>query len=95
MPWSGQEELRRTKARLVKEQRQRTLRRQRELLFPADTLYNSDSDSESEPEVRVDIVKSDHLSKYKKDLCLTVFCSIILTIAANLLVWKYILLRKA
>ncbi len=38
MPWSGQEELQRTKARLVREQRQRTLRRQRELLSLSEEL---------------------------------------------------------
>jgi hypothetical protein len=94
MPWSGQQELQRTKTRLVKEQRQRTLRRQRELLFPSDTLYNSDSDSETELRHRVDTIKPDNLSKYKRDLCLSVFCVLILVIAANLLVWQSILLRR-
>ncbi len=92
MLWSGLEELQRTKARLEKEQRQRTLRRQRELLYPAEELP-SDSDSDSEPEGRIDIVKPDPLSQYKKDLCLTVICSLILTIAANFLVWQYVLSR--
>ncbi len=44
MPWTAKEELLRTKARLVRELRQRTLRRQRPLEFPAKDLYN-DSDS--------------------------------------------------
>jgi hypothetical protein len=93
MPWSSQEELLRTKARLVREQRQRTLRRQRELLYPAKDLYNnSDSDSESEGEV--DIVKPDSLSQYKRDLCLSVFCFLILAITVNLLVLQYILYRR-
>jgi hypothetical protein len=52
MPWSGQEELLRTKARLVRELRERTLRRQRQLLHPARDLYN-DSDSDSEEELRI------------------------------------------
>jgi hypothetical protein len=94
MPWSGQEELQKTKARLVREQRQRTLRRQREILYPTEGLL-SDSDTDSEPESTVDTAKPDHLSQYKRDLCLTVFCASILTIAANLLMWQYILLRKA
>ncbi len=93
MPWSRQEELLRTKARIVKEQRQRTLRRQRELLHPAKDLYNN-SDSETESEGEVDIVKPDSLSQYKRDLCLSVLCFLILAITVNLLVLQYILYRK-
>ena len=93
MPWSSKEELLRTKARLVREQRQRTLRRQRELLHPAKDLYNN-SDSETESEGEVDIVKSDSLSQYKRDLCLSVFCFLILAITVNLLVLQYILSRR-
>jgi hypothetical protein len=63
MPWSGQEELQRTKARLVREQRQRTLRRQRELLSPPEELYNSDSDSDTKSSHRSNIIKLDRLSK--------------------------------
>jgi hypothetical protein len=74
MPWSGQEELLRTKARLVRDLRQRTLRRQRQPLSPAEDLY-SDSDSETERESKIDKVKSVPLSKYKRDLRLTVICS--------------------
>jgi hypothetical protein len=95
MPWSGQEELQRTKARLVREQRQRTLRRQREILSPSEELYNSDSDSDTKPSRRSNTIKPDHLSKYKKDLGLSVCCVLILVIAANLLVWQCLLLRKA
>jgi hypothetical protein len=95
MPWSRQEELQRTKARLVREQRERTLRRQRQLLFPPESLYNNDSDSDTEPNHRPNTIKSDHLSKYKRDLGLSVCCGLILVITANLLVWQYILLRKA
>jgi hypothetical protein len=95
MPWSGQEELLRAKARLVKEQRQRTLRRQRKLLYPSEELYNSDSDSDTEPSHRTDTIKPDHLSKYKRDLSLSVCCVLILVIASNLLVWQFILLRRA
>ncbi len=95
MPWSGQEELQRTKARLVREQRQRTLRRQRELLSPSEELYNSDSDSDTKPSHRPNTIKLNHLSKYKRDLSLSVCCALILVIAANLLVWQYLLLRKA
>jgi hypothetical protein len=95
MPWSRQEELQRTKARLVREQRERTLRRQRQLLFPPESLYNSDSDSDTETSHRSNTIKSDHLSKYKRDLGLSVCCVLILVIAANLLVWQYLLLRKA
>ncbi len=58
MPWSGQEELLRTKARLVRELRERTLRRQSQLLHPARSLYN-DSDSESEEELTVEQGKGD------------------------------------
>ncbi len=58
MPWSREEELLRTKARLVRELRERTLRRQRQILFPAESLYNN-SDSESDEEVVVQQGKSD------------------------------------
>jgi hypothetical protein len=58
MPWSREEELLRTKARIVRELRQRTLRRQRQLLHPAKNLY-SDSDSDSEEELRVEQGKGD------------------------------------
>jgi hypothetical protein len=113
MPWSGKEELQRTKARLVREHRQRTLRRQRELLSPSKELYNSDSDSDTKPRHRFNTNKLDHLSsdtkpshrfntnkldhlsKYKRDLSLSVCCVLILVIAANLLVWQCILLRRA
>ena len=95
MPWSRQEELQRTKARLVREQRERTLRRQRQLLFPPESLYNNDSDSDTEPNHRPNTIKSDHLSKYKRDLGLSICCGLILVITANLLVWQYLLLRKA
>jgi hypothetical protein len=95
MPWSGQEELQRTKARLVREQRQRTLRRQRELLSPSEELYNSDSDSDTKFSHRYNTNKLDHLSKYKRDLGLNVCWVLILIIAANLLVWQFLLLRKA
>jgi hypothetical protein len=95
MPWSRQEELQRTKARLVREQRERTLRRQRELLSPSGSLYNSDSDSETELGHSENTNKPDNLSKYKKDLCLSVSCALILLITANLLVWQFLLLRKA
>ena len=95
MSWSRQEELQRTKARLVREQRERTLRRQRQLLFPPESLSNNDSDSDPEPDPRSNTIKLDHLSKYKKDLGLSVCCGFVLVIIANLLVWQYILLRKA
>jgi hypothetical protein len=95
MPWSGQEELQRTKARLIREQRQRTLRRQRELLSPSEELYNSDSDSDTKPSHRPSNNKLDHLSKYKRDLGLSVCCVLTLIIVANLLVWQLLLLRKA
>ena len=91
MPWSRQEELQRTKARLVREQRERTLRRQRQLLFPPESLYNSDIETSH----RSNTIKSDHLSKYKRDLGLGVCCLVILVITANLLAWQYLLLRKA
>ncbi len=81
----GKEKLLRTKARLVRGQRQRTLRRQRELLNPATDLQ-SDSDSETESESKVNIVKPDTLAQYKRDLCLSVFCFLILAIVVNLLV---------
>ncbi len=94
MPWSGQEELQRTKARLVREQRQRTLRRQRKLLSLPEELYNSDSDSDTKPSHRSNTIKLDHLSKYKRDLGLSVCCVLVLVITANLLVWQFLLLRK-
>jgi hypothetical protein len=92
MPWSGQEELQRTKARLVREQRQRTLRRQRQLLWPAENLPN-DTDSESDSEEKV-VNKPDLLQVSKRDLCLNLLCFILLTLVANLLVWQYLLSRK-
>ncbi len=95
MPWSSQEELLGTKARLVREQRQRTLRRQRELLSPSEELYNSDSDSDTKPSHRSNTNKLDHLSKYKRDLSLSVCCALVLVIAANILVWQFLLIRKA
>jgi len=95
MPWSRQEELQRTKARLVREQRERTLRRQRQLLFPPESLYNSESDGETGPSHRPNTIKSDHLSKYKRDLGLGACCLVILVVTANLLVLQYVLLRKA
>ncbi len=58
MPWSREEELLRTKARLVRELRERTLRRQRQILFPVKSLYNN-SDSDSDEEVIVKQGKSD------------------------------------
>ncbi len=57
MPWSREEELLRTKARIVRELRNRTLRRQSQILFPAKDLYNT-SDSESDEEVTVEQGKS-------------------------------------
>jgi hypothetical protein len=61
----------------------------------AEELFNSDSDSDTKPSHRVDTIKPDHLSKYKRDLSLSVCCVLILVIAANLLVWQCILLRRA
>ncbi len=58
MPWSREEELLRTKARIVRELRERTLRRQRQLLHPVKDLY-SDSDSDSDEELRVKQGKRD------------------------------------
>ncbi len=58
MPWSREEELLRTKARIVRELKERTLRRQSQLLHPARDLYN-DSDSDSEEELRIEQVKGD------------------------------------
>ncbi len=95
MPWTRQEELQRTKARLVREQRERTLRRQRQLLFPAEELYNSDSDCESESEIKTARSKSVPLSKYKWDLCLTNVCSVLLSLAVSCLVFQYLLIRRA
>jgi hypothetical protein len=51
MPWSREEELLRTKARIVRELRERTLRRPRQLLYPAKDLY-SDSESDSDEELK-------------------------------------------
>ncbi len=93
MPWSRQEELLRTKARLVRKLREKTLRRQRQLLYPAEDLY-SDSDSDTEPKEKIGQVKSVPLSQYKRDLYLTVVCSFILSIAVNLLVVQYLLTRR-
>jgi hypothetical protein len=93
MPWTREEELLRTKARHVRELRERTLRRQRQLLHPAEDLY-SDSDSDTEPKAKIDQVRSVSLSQYKKDLYLTVICSFILSIAVNLLVVQYLLTRR-
>jgi hypothetical protein len=70
------------------------LRRQRQLLFPAEELYNS-SDSEAEPESKIDKVKSVPLSKYKRDLCLTVICSLLLSFAVSCLALQYLLTRRA
>jgi hypothetical protein len=95
MPLSGQEELQRTKARLVREQRQRTLKRQKELLSQSDSLFNSDSDSETEQGHSESTIKPGNLSKYKRDLCLSVSCALILLITANLLALQFLLLRKA
>ena len=94
MPWTAKEELLRTKARLVRELRQRTLRRQRPLEFPAKDLYN-DSDSETELESKIDKVKSVPLSQYKRDLCLTVICSLLLSFAVSYLAYQYLLIRRA
>jgi hypothetical protein len=94
MPWSSQEELLRTKARLVRELRQRTLRRQRQLLFPADDLY-SDSDSETEPESKIDKDKPVPLSQYRRDLCLAVICTLLLSITVSLLAYQFLLIRRA
>ena len=57
--------------------------------------YVNDSDGDTEPNHRPNTIKSDHLSKYKRDLGLSTCCGLILVITANLLVWQYILLRKA
>jgi hypothetical protein len=94
MPWSGQEELQRTKARIVRELRQRTLRRQEQLLYPADNLYN-DSDSDTEPEVKTVRGKSVPLSQYKRDLCLSIVCSFLLSFAVGYLAYQYLLIRRA
>ena len=94
MPWSGQEELQRTKARIVRELRQRTLRRQRQLLSPADDLY-SDSDSETESEVKTARGKSVPLFQYKRDLCLSIVCSFLLSFAVGYLAYQYLLIRRA
>ena len=94
MPWSGQEELLRTKARLVRELKQRTLRRQRQLLPPAEDPY-SDSDSETEPESKIDKVKSVPLSQYNRDLCLIVICIFHLSFAVSYLAYQCLLIRRA
>jgi hypothetical protein len=65
----------------------------KELLHPAASLYN-DSDSETESEGGGDICKPDPLSQYKRDLCLSVYCFLILAIVVNLLVLQYILSRR-
>jgi hypothetical protein len=93
MPLSSQEELQRTKARLVRELRERTLRRQRQLLHPAEDLY-SDSDSDTEPKGEIDQVRSVPLYQYKRDLYLTVIFSFVLSIVANLLVVQFSLTRR-
>jgi hypothetical protein len=69
MPWSREEELLRTKARIVRELRERTLRRQRQIPFPVNSLYNS-SDSDSDEEVIVEQGKRD--------------CEVVLTLCALL-----------
>jgi hypothetical protein len=95
MPWTRQEELQRTKARLVREQRERTLRRQRQLLFPPEELYNSDSDCETEPEAKTARGKSVPLSQYKRDLCLSIVCSFLLSFAVSCLAYQYLLIGRA
>jgi hypothetical protein len=77
MPSSGQEELLRTKARLVRELRQRTLRRQRQLLHPA-----SDSDSDSEEELRLEQGKRDW--EEVLTLCALLWLSLIVCFYAKL-----------
>ena len=94
MPWTAKEELQRTKARLVRELKQRTLRRQRQLEFPAEDLYN-DSDSETEPESKIDKVKSVPLSQYNRDLCLIVICIFHLSFAISYLAYQCLLIRRA
>ncbi len=92
MPWTRQEELQQTKARLVREQRERTLRRQRQLLFPAEELDNSDSGCESEAKTAKD--KTVPLSKYNRDLCLSAVCSLLLSLAVSGLALQYLLIRR-
>ena len=92
MPWTRREELQQTKARLVREQRERTLRRQRQLVFPAEELDNSDSDCEFEAKTAKD--KTVPLSKYKRDLCLSAVCSILLSLAVSGLALQYLLIRR-
>jgi hypothetical protein len=94
MPWTRQEELQRTKARIVRELRQRTLRRQEQLLYPADSLYN-DSDSDTESEVKTVRGKSVPLSQYKRDLCLSIVCSFLISFAVSYLAYQYLLIRRA
>jgi hypothetical protein len=82
MPWSGQdEELLRTKARLVRELRERTLRRQSQLLHPARDLYN-DSDSGSEEELTVEQGKRDW--EEVLTLCALLWLSLIICFYAKL-----------
>jgi hypothetical protein len=95
MPWTRQKELQETKARLVREQRERTLRRQRQLLFPAEELDNSDSDCETESEVKTARGKSVPLSQYKRDLCLSIVCSFLLSFAVSCLALQYTLIGRA
>ncbi len=77
LPSSGQEELLRTKARLVRELRKRTLRRQRQLLHPA-----SDSDSDSEEELRLEQGKRDW--EEVLTLCALLWLSLIVCFYAKL-----------
>jgi hypothetical protein len=81
MPSSGQEELLRTKARLVRELRQRTLRRQRQLLHPVKDIH-SDSDSDSEEELRLEQGKSD--LEEVLTLCALLWLSLIVCFYAKL-----------
>ena len=81
MPRSREEELLRTKARLVRELRNRTLRRQRQILFPAESLYNN-SDSDSDEEVVVQQGKSD--SEEVLTLCALLWLGLIVCFYAKL-----------